>query len=171
MTLRVCKTPVSVITDDSAEDLCFPCRALGFCKLVHTEASQKQFHIIYYERGWTGGERQNVIGEMLVEVVYNSYKLHGENIALLHQQKAIFKQDNEDVVINHVVLFTQLLIISQNMPQCPTLPAVMAGITFWGQLWLCKRFSRLPKWQTSHSTYCWSWCNHCWTYTLLKCPK
>lgn len=57
-----------------------------------------------------------MIGEMLVEVVYNSYKLHGENIALLHQQKAIFKQDNEDVIINHVVLFTQLLIISQNMP-------------------------------------------------------
>lgn len=71
-----------------------------------------------------------MIANMLVEVAYNSCKLCGENIALLHQEKAIFSQDNVDVIINHMVVFTYLLIISQNMSQCPTLPVVMAGITF-----------------------------------------
>jgi len=67
---------------------------------------------------------------MLVKVVYNGYKLHGENIALLHQQKAIFRRDNVDVIINNTVLVIYLLIISQNVPQCPTLPVVTAWITF-----------------------------------------
>lgn len=67
---------------------------------------------------------------MIVEVVYNSYKLHRENVALLHQQKAIFKQDNVDVTINHMVLFPNLLIISENMPHRLAFYVVMAGITF-----------------------------------------
>lgn len=62
----------------------FTAEPWDFCKLVHTEALQKQFHITYYKQGWREGERQDTIAEMLVGVVYNSYKLHGENIALMH---------------------------------------------------------------------------------------
>lgn len=68
---------------------------------------------------------------MPVEVVYNSYKLCGENITLLHQEKAIFSQDNVGVIINHMVASTYLLINSRNVSWCPTLPVLMAGITFY----------------------------------------
>lgn len=80
VTLRVCKTPVSVITDESAEDQCSHCRALGFHSLAHTETLQEQFHILSYKQVQGEGERQDTTAKLLVGVVYGSYKLHGETL-------------------------------------------------------------------------------------------